>query len=224
MAERERERAEHAHALDLAGQGGRGRREVLGARGLECDELQARQGTRGADRDPADARAAAAPPDPLLAAAEVVDVAEDDVVHRGAVRDGDRERVERQAALGVEAAVDRIDDDAPGPAAAVDALARLLRDHRETDAVAGDLVEDAERGVLGRLVDGYRRVTAGAAAQLVGTPRPWHGGDRLGDGVSHRAADREPALGGHGSNGSSWLKTMPSRIFGKKNVDFGGIV
>ena len=82
-----------------------------------------------------DGGAAAAPRDPLLAVAEVVDVAERDVAHRRAVGDRDRERVERQSALGVEAAVDRIDDDAPAAAAAEAALADLLRDDREALAV-----------------------------------------------------------------------------------------
>ena len=49
---------------------------------------------------------------PLLARPEVVDEAEGDVGHRRPVGDGDRERVVRQPALGVQRAVDRVDDDA----------------------------------------------------------------------------------------------------------------
>ena len=84
--------------------------------------------------------------------------------------------------------------------------------------------EHGQRGVLGGLVDRDREVAAGAAPELVGAARARDGRDGRDDGVAHRAADLEPALGRHGSNGSSWLKTMPSRIFGKKNVDLGGIV
>ena len=50
---------------------------------------------------------------PLLARAEVVDVAEDDVAHRRPVRDGEREREERDAPLRVHGAVDRVDHDDP---------------------------------------------------------------------------------------------------------------
>src|SRR5581483_9533714 len=53
-------------------------------------------------------RNAPAPRRPLLAGAEVVDVAEEDVVDRVAVGDGDREREVRNAALGVLRAVDRV--------------------------------------------------------------------------------------------------------------------
>ena len=48
---------------------------------------------------------------PLLARPEVVDVAEHDVAHRRALRDREREREERDAALRVDRAVDGIDDD-----------------------------------------------------------------------------------------------------------------
>ena len=47
---------------------------------------------------------------PLLVRAEVVDVAEEDVVDRVAVGDRDREREVRDAALGVLRAVDRVDE------------------------------------------------------------------------------------------------------------------
>ena len=66
-------------------------------------------GRDGAERLAVQPRALAAPADPLLAAAEVVDEAEVDVVHRPAVGDGDREGEERDAALRVERAVDRVD-------------------------------------------------------------------------------------------------------------------
>ena len=54
--------------------------------------------------------AAAARRRPLFAGAEVEDVAKDDVVHRVAVGDRDRDREEGNAALRVQRAVDRIDD------------------------------------------------------------------------------------------------------------------
>src|SRR6185436_17706904 len=196
----------------------------LGPRGLERDQLQALERTRAAERHAVDRRARAAAGDPLFAVAEVVDVAEDDVGHRRAVGHGDREGVHREAALRVEAAVDRVDDEAPAAASAVAALADLLGDDGEALAVAGEALEHRQGGVLGRAVDGHRQIAAGAASQLVGPVRAGNGGDGRGDAVAHGAADLEPALDRHGSKGSSWLKTMPSRIFGKKKVDFGGIV
>ena len=81
-------------------------------------------------RRPSSQAPCAAARDPLLARAEVVDVAEEDVGHRGAVGDRDRDRVVRQAALGVERAVDRVDDDERVGAAEVDRPA-LLADRRE---------------------------------------------------------------------------------------------
>ena len=66
--------------------------------------------------------------------AEVVDVAEQHVRHRRAVGDGDRERVVGEAALGVQRAVDRVDDDEQARVAEVDDAA-LLGDRREARAV-----------------------------------------------------------------------------------------
>ena len=98
-------------------------------------------GRERAERHAVDGRAAAAAGDPLLAVAEVVDVAERDVGHRRAVGHRDREGVHRQAALRVEAAVDRVDHDAPAAAAAVAALADLLGDDREALALAREALE-----------------------------------------------------------------------------------
>src|SRR5207249_12235520 len=55
-------------------------------------------------------RTFAPPRDPLLAGAEVVDVAEMHIAHALAVGDGDRHREEGDPALGVQRSVDRIDD------------------------------------------------------------------------------------------------------------------
>ena len=104
-------------------------------------------------------------------------------------------------------------------------VADLLRDDREADVLDdGEVDQHLEGGVLGRLVDRDREIAARPATELVGPARPRHLGDGGADTVAHRAAHLEPALRRHGSKGSSWLKTMPSRIFGKKNVDLGGIV
>ena len=86
----------------------------------------------GVGRQPAPVqpRALAAPRDPLLARAEVVDVAEEDVGHRVPARDRDRDRVVRQAALGVERAVDRVDHHEHVRVAEVDRAA-LLADRGE---------------------------------------------------------------------------------------------
>ena len=110
------------------------------------------------------------------------------------------------------------------PPAPIRTLADLLGHGGEPLAFAGDGCEHRQRRILGRLVDRYGQIAAGAAPELVGPASPRHVGDGRSHGIAHRATDLEPALGGHGSNGSSWWKAMPSRIFGKKNVDLGGIV
>ena len=86
-----------------------------------------------------------------------MDEAEDDVVHRLPFRDRDREGEERDAALGVERAVDRVDDDERQPRAP-DA-ADLLRDDR-----ARSLAHAGEDDLLGGLVDRRRVVAAEAFA------------------------------------------------------------
>ena len=142
--------------------------------------------------------------------AEVVDVAEDDVVHRVAVGDRDRDREERDAALRVQRAVDRVDDDGPPPVAL------------DTDLLADDAhvlaAEALEDHALGGRVDRRRLVAAlaraddrlalGAQRQLVEHAR---------DVVPRVAAERVPV--GH----TGW-KSRPDVSFGKKNVDFCGIV
>src|SRR5207244_2741353 len=63
---------------------------------------------------------------PLLARAEVVDVAEDDVVHRLALRDRERHGEVRQAALRIQRAVDRVEHHAQRPAAAAAASTAVV--------------------------------------------------------------------------------------------------
>ena len=89
---------------------------------------------RAAERRAVEERTAAAFGPPLLAAAEVVDEPERDVVHRVAVGDGEREREERDPALGVDRPVDRVDDDPRSPPSP-NARPELLRDEREVALV-----------------------------------------------------------------------------------------
>ena len=157
--------------------------------------------------------AAAALGRPLLAGAEVVDVAEDDVAHRGAVGDGEREGEEGDVALGVQRAVDRVADDAPRLPAPEDALAELLRDEREALV---ERLEPVHDGGLGGRVDRGRVVAALAGLQhgLALDARRQLGEHRLD--VAHRvAADVEPRL--H----RGW-KSRPEISFGKKYVVFCG--
>ena len=83
--------------------------------------------------------------------------AEDDVVHRLPFRDGDRDGEEGDAALGVERAVDRVDDDERQPR--TPHAADLLRD----DGACG-LPHAGEDDLLGSFVDRRRLVAALARA------------------------------------------------------------
>ena len=78
------------------------------------------------------------------------------------VGDGDREPDVRQAALGVQRAVDRVDDDVDVVAAEVDDAA-LLADRAEARARVVQPLELGEDAVLGLLVDDERAVAALAA-------------------------------------------------------------
>jgi hypothetical protein len=106
-------------------------------------------------------RAAATVGPPLLAVGVVGDVAELDRVHVVAARDRDRDAVERHLALGVERAVDRVDHQTPGSAAADLDQAALLRHHAHAHAEALELGEDR---FLHRRVDRERHVAALAPA------------------------------------------------------------
>ena len=94
-----------------------------------------------------------------------MDEAEDDVVHRAAVGDGEREREEGDVPLGVQRAVDRVDDDPPGLAGAEDPLAELLGDEREV------LVERSSRCTTA--------VSAAASIAVVSSPPSPCAEDRL---------------------------------------------
>src|SRR4051812_48470985 len=104
-------------------------------------------------------RALPAPGDPLLARPEVMDVAEEHVGHRPAVGHRDRDRVVRQSALGVDRAVDRVDDHERVRATELDRAA-LLAHRREAQALVVELRELREHGLLGRGVDEQRAVAA----------------------------------------------------------------
>jgi hypothetical protein len=147
-------------------------------------------------RPSVDGRKLATPADPLLAGAEVVDVAEEDVPHGLAVGHGERHRKERDLALRVERAVDRVDDHHRAPGAEA---SDLLGDDRDVE-----VAKVREDCVLGRLVDGRRlvaaetlpddRLTLGAARQLL---------EDAPDVLGRGAADGEPV--GHNGRNSSPL-------------------
>ena len=136
---------------------------------------------------------------PLLARAEVEDVAEGDVVHRRSVGDGDREGEERDPALGVDRAVDRVDDDDRAPSGAECPDAELLRDERQ---VGAERLEAAHDRVLRAVVDGGRVVAALTGSQhrlaLEARRQP---AEHVLDIVDRPAADGEPLR--HGSTGWS---------------------
>ena len=131
-------------------------------RPLEREDLDRVLRSLRAEPRSVEERAAPAFGGPLLARAEVVDVAEHDVAHRRALGDGEREREERDAALRVHRAVDRVDDDSALSACAERAHAELLRDEHEVLVESGESRDD---GVLGRLVDRGRLVAALAEPQ-----------------------------------------------------------
>ena len=174
-------------------------------------------GGRPRQRQAVEAGAAALLRHPLLAGAEVVDVAEGDVAHRRPARNGEGEREERDPALRVHRAVDRVDDD-PGRAAGAEcALAELLRDEEE---VGLERLEPRHDRVLGGSVDRGRVVAALACPQHRLTLGP--GRQRLQDAVDVRdaaAAESQPVdRGGH----TGW-KSRPLVSLGKKYVVFCGI-
>ncbi len=95
---------------------------------------------------------------PVARGHQLGDEADLDVAHARPGRDGDRHARERQPPLGVDRAVDRVDDDPGGGRPVAQAhLPALLRDRDERDA---ERLQLGEHGVLGRLVDRERRVAA----------------------------------------------------------------
>ena len=160
-------------------------RTQAGSAGLDPEQLElaADAPLRGARIQPRAVQqgALAAPRDPLLVRPEVVHEAEHDVGHRVALRDGQREREMRQAALGVARPVERVDHDEHRIArveAEVDAAA-LLADGREPGAVRMEPLQPPEHGRLGSGVDLERAVAAlPARARLT---RALRGGRRGGE-------------------------------------------
>ena len=185
MAERDRLRAHHAHSIGE-------RRELLEPvqherrpRRLDREELDGVLGRTG-QRLAVEERAAALDGRPLLVGAEVVDEAEDDVVHRlPALGHRDAEREVRNRPLGVLRAVDRVDDDRDRPVAADP---DLLGDDPDVGPV-----EVLEHDPLGGLVERGGDVAALAEPDgpLALLPRGHRGEDGLhvGDG---RPAQLEP--------------------------------
>src|SRR5690606_36279580 len=107
----DRDRADLAEAVGLAGERLQGRLRPFGLGRLEADDLELAVAGGHPGRGLAEVGAAAAAGRELLVGTEVVDEAELDVGHRGAGGDGDAEAVRGDRAAGVERAVDRVDHD-----------------------------------------------------------------------------------------------------------------
>ncbi len=136
---------------------------------LERDDLEAAEVVaplgrrRHGQRGTAVRRALPPAGGPLLARAQVGDEPERDVGHRRPVGDRDRESDVRQAALGVQRAVERVDDHPHAVVAEADPPA-LLRERGEPRTCVVQAVELGEHRVLGLLVDDQRAVAAAAHA------------------------------------------------------------
>ncbi len=150
MAQRERERAQHAHAVDqvehAADAGGDRRR----GRPLEGEDLDPLLRADRPERRSVQERPAAALGRPLLARPEVVDVAEDDVLHPRTLGEGEGEGEERDPALRVHRAVHGVDDHVAGAAGAERERAELLRYEHE---VLAEVAQARDHRLLGRSVD-----------------------------------------------------------------------
>ena len=148
MAERQRERAHDPQAVGDP----RHVRCVLcnerRQRRLEREDLDPVLRPLPAERLAAEERALASPRRPLLAGAEVVDVAEVHVVHPLAFGDSDRQREVRDPPLRVQRAVDRVDHH---DGLAVAEPAGLLADDRHVE-----IAEAREDHLLGRTIAGYK--------------------------------------------------------------------
>jgi hypothetical protein len=155
MAERESQRAHDPQPVGEVGNFRRVPGDERRPSRFEGEDLDLILRPHRAERLTVQVSAIASARSPLLARAEVVDEAEDDVVHRLPLRDRDREGEERDAALGVERAVDRVDDDERQPRHP-DA-ADFLRDNR-----ACSVAHTGEDDLLGGPVD-RRRVIAAEA-------------------------------------------------------------
>src|SRR5579875_3581858 len=99
----------------------------------------------------------------------------------------------RDTALGVQRAVDGVDDHAHEIVTVVD-LSPLLREGGEAEALSAQRVELVEDEILGRMVDDQRAIAA--AASTPGLPRPFCGARRVGEHLlqaGHRAStDPQP--------------------------------
>ena len=126
---------------------------------------------------------------PLLTGPEVVHERVNDVRHRVAGGDGDRQRVVRNPSLRVQRPVDRIDDHLHRGIAVVD-LAALLRERGEAVALVAQPVELCQHDRLGSAVDHERAVAA--PAPLARLDRPL-GGRRDGRENLIEARDRAAA-------------------------------
>src|SRR4029079_5044843 len=92
---------------------------------------------------------------PLFARAEVEDVAEEDVRHRGALRHSERDGEERNAPLRVHAPVDGVENEARR-VRAERPLTQLLGDEHELVAGRSELLEAQYDGAFCGGVDGGR--------------------------------------------------------------------
>ena len=176
---------------------------------LEGQDLDGLLRSLGSQSCSVEERAGSALGGPLLARAEVVDVAELDVRHGRALGHGEREREERDPALRVHRAVDRVDDHSALSSCAERAHTKLLRDEHEVLAEGGQPGDD---GVLSSLIDRGR---------IVATLAELQDGLALDPGrhpVEHVAdvRDAEPAGLEPGRHRSSGWKRSPESGLGKK--------
>src|SRR3954452_20614189 len=167
LAQRRRHRPERAQPVGLLGQPVGRLADPARVGGLDAEQFEppvAPAALAGVDRQPplVEPRALVASRDPLLLGPEVVDVAEEDVGHRRPARHGDRDRVVRQPAFGVDRAVDRVDHDESVRVAEVDRPA-LLQHRGEAQALVVQRLELLEDRLLRLGVDHQRAVAALAA-------------------------------------------------------------
>jgi hypothetical protein len=162
---------------------------------VEVDDTQPLLRPHASQRPPVHGRAQPALRHPLLAGAEVADEPEADIVEGRPVGERQRDAPERQAPLGVQRAVDRVDDDHPGALAAEAALAQLLGDEPEVDAARMQLLQPRDDDGLGVAVDHCRVVAALALAhdRLAHVARRERGEGRA-DVGGHLPAEAEPVL------------------------------
>ena len=174
LAERHRDRADRAQPVrasrrarppSRAPSAGRPTR----SRAAPACRRRGAPGTLGSSGAPLSVAPSPRARDPLLAGAEVVHEAEADVGHRVAVGDRERERVVRQAALGVLGAVERVDDDAHRPAAEVDAPALLAAPRRTGGPSACSA--SSRRNTASSAAASISSVAVAALAARAGLPR-----------------------------------------------------